>query len=177
MVRSMVIVGADSVSSTRHRIDPPHPGLEVASEFADSIRVELGPEGLAETTTASRIIQALWIIRSGDPGVARAERSLLRNLRALSMLRALRPARDPGSIDSEPSDEAADLAWRSRLVFDVSVSETSPVVRGTWITVGQVISRIIDGWRWADLLRAYPELCEDDIRACLAFATEEESGR
>ena len=72
---------------------------------------------------------------------------------------------------------AGSLGWRTRLVFDPSVSDHSPVVRGTWITVGQVISRIVDGWTWADILRAHPELDEEDIRACLDYTCEDESVR
>ncbi len=66
------------------------------------------------------------------------------------------------------------LLWRDRLVFDTEVSDTSPVVRGTWITVGQVVSLVVDGWSWADILRSHPELTEADIRACLAYSVEED---
>jgi uncharacterized protein (DUF433 family) len=69
-----------------------------------------------------------------------------------------------------------DRRWRQRLAFDPSVSETSPVVRGTWITASQVVSRIVDGWSWAEILRHHPELTEEDIRACLAYTVEDEEG-
>lgn len=69
------------------------------------------------------------------------------------------------------SDE---LPWRDRLIFDEQVSEESPVVRGTWITAGQIVSLIVDGWNWDDILKNYPELTEADIRACLAFTVEQD---
>lgn len=78
------------------------------------------------------------------------------------------PASD--SLDDEP----ADTAWRDRLTFDPEVSDVSPVVRGTWITVSHVVSLVVDGWSWLDILRAHPELIEDDIRACLAWTVEQE---
>ena len=75
------------------------------------------------------------------------------------------------SDDDEPADR-----WQDRLVFDFNVSETSPVVKGTWVTVGHVVSLIVDGWTWADILRTHPELTEDDIRVCLAYTVAQDDG-
>jgi uncharacterized protein (DUF433 family) len=60
--------------------------------------------------------------------------------------------------------------WSVRLKMDPSVSETSPVVRGSWVTVDHVVGLIVDGWMWADILRTHPKLVEDDIRACLEYS-------
>ena len=76
--------------------------------------------------------------------------------------------------DPEPIEEETPN-WRDRLVFDFDVSDISPVVRGTWITVSHVVSLIVDGWTWADILRAHPELLEADIRTCVAYAMAEEN--
>jgi len=76
-------------------------------------------------------------------------------------------------IDPEPESEP-EGRWRSRLCLDPSVSETSPVIRGTWITVSQVVSRVIDGWTWEQILKYYPELTERDVRACLAYTVEQD---
>lgn len=56
-----------------------------------------------------------------------------------------------------------------RLEFDHKVHETSPVVKGTWITVDHVTDLIAKGWRWRDILWTHPNLTEDDIRACLTY--------
>lgn len=72
----------------------------------------------------------------------------------------------------EPTDVEEDR-WRDRLVFDPDISDLSPVVRGTWISASYLISLIVDGWSWLDILRAHPELVEADIRACLRFSTEQ----
>lgn len=61
------------------------------------------------------------------------------------------------------------------LEWNRDVSATSPVVKGTWITVNQIVSLIVDGWRWAEILRAHSELVEDDIRAALAYTIAEEA--
>jgi len=81
-------------------------------------------------------------------------------------------------VESVPSLVEADptrtVPWKARLAFEPDISETSPVVCGTWITASHVASLVIDGWTWAELLRSHPELNEEDIRACLAYVTEED---
>lgn len=166
--------------------------LETTPEFhelAEVVRDELQPSGPIETVLVAGIVAATWRLRDrkdesperfGDSEVSQAERSLRAGLRALVRLRSLRvSATTPtGSVrlfEEGRSDDS--FCWRGRLAWDDAVSEDSPIVRGTWITVGQVISRIIDGWSWADVLRAHPELCEDDLRACLAFTVEDEEAR
>ena len=82
-----------------------------------------------------------------------------------------------GDEDFEDGDDEAIAAapiWSGRLVFDTKVSDRSPVVRGTWVTAGQVVTFIVDGWTWAEILRAHPELSEDDIRACLAYVIDQD---
>ena len=86
-----------------------------------------------------------------------------------------RSVEDEGDADLEDLDRPAQgeepLAenWQGRLIFDFNVSEASPVVKGTWVTVGHVVSLIVDGWTWGDILRTHPELTEEDIRVCLAY--------
>jgi hypothetical protein len=81
---------------------------------------------------------------------------------------------DDEPIEEPIADEEPPI-WRDRLVFDFEISDISPVVKGTWITVGHVVSLIVDGWTWADILRSHPELTEDDIRTCVAYAMDEEN--
>ncbi len=73
-----------------------------------------------------------------------------------------------------PEDPETGARWQERLVLDQNVSETSPVVKGTWVTVSQIVSLIVDGWSWSDILRTHPELTEADIRCCLAYNVEQE---
>lgn len=76
--------------------------------------------------------------------------------------------------DEPPTDDAPLDRFSEHLAIDINVSETSPVVKNTWITVAHVVSLIVDGWTWTDILRAHPELTTDDIRACLAYTVAEE---
>jgi uncharacterized protein (DUF433 family) len=66
--------------------------------------------------------------------------------------------------------------WQDCLTFDRDVSEDSPVVKGTLVTVKHVVSLIVDGWTYNDVIRAHPELTVDDIRTCLAFDITKDAG-
>jgi uncharacterized protein (DUF433 family) len=46
----------------------------------------------------------------------------------------------------------------------------SPVIRGTRIPVAVIISQLACGETWDSLLKGYPELTADDIRAAMLFA-------
>ena len=47
-------------------------------------------------------------------------------------------------------------------------------VKGTRITVGDVLSYLASGMSEQQILTDFPQLTRDDIRACLAFAAERE---
>ncbi len=49
-----------------------------------------------------------------------------------------------------------------------------PCVRGMRIAVSDVLGWLAAGTSHADILSDYPELTEDDIRACLAYAADRE---
>jgi uncharacterized protein (DUF433 family) len=58
---------------------------------------------------------------------------------------------------------------RDRIVSDPAVMAGKPVVRGTRIPVERVLQHLEEHDR-ADVIKAFPELSDSDIRACLAFA-------
>ena len=68
-------------------------------------------------------------------------------------------------------------AYQDRLTFDHYVSETFPVVKGTWVTTAQIINHIVGGYTWADILRMHPELREEDIETCLRYTVDQENER
>lgn len=49
-----------------------------------------------------------------------------------------------------------------------------PCVRGLRIAVSDVLGWLASGMTHAEILSQYPELSEDDIRACLAYAADRE---
>ncbi len=49
-----------------------------------------------------------------------------------------------------------------------------PCIRGMRITVYDVLDYLASGMSEADILRDFPDLTSEDIRACLAFAADRE---
>ena len=49
-----------------------------------------------------------------------------------------------------------------------------PCIRGLRITVYDVLEYLASGMSEADILRDFPDLRAEDIRACLAFAADRE---
>ena len=61
-----------------------------------------------------------------------------------------------------------------RITIDPAVRFGKPCVRGTRLTVGDVLSNLAAGSTEAELLEDFPQLSHEDILACLAFAAERE---
>lgn len=66
------------------------------------------------------------------------------------------------------------MDYRDRIVVDPEVRFGKPCVRGTRITVGDVLSYLASGMSEQQILVDFPQLTSEDIRACLAFAAERE---
>ena len=49
----------------------------------------------------------------------------------------------------------------------------SPVVKGTAVEANVIAFHILDGIAWQVILRRFPEITKDDIRACLEYAADE----
>jgi uncharacterized protein (DUF433 family) len=64
--------------------------------------------------------------------------------------------------------------YRDRIVIDPQIRFGKPVVRGTRITVGDVLGYLAGGVSEAELLAEFPQLSRDDVLACLAFAADRE---
>lgn len=66
------------------------------------------------------------------------------------------------------------MDYRDRIAIDPSIRFGKPCVRGTRVTVGDVLSYLASGMTETQILADFPQLTSDDIRACLAFAAERE---
>jgi uncharacterized protein (DUF433 family) len=66
------------------------------------------------------------------------------------------------------------MDYQGRIIIDPAVRFGKPCVRGTRITVGDVLSYLASGMREDDILADFPQLTSGDIRACLAYAAERE---
>ncbi len=77
------------------------------------------------------------------------------------------PARSDYCLDMTPD-------YQQRIVLDPEVRFGKPTVRGTRLTVGDVLGYLAAGMSEDEVLADFPQLTRDDIRACLAFAAERE---
>ena len=61
---------------------------------------------------------------------------------------------------------------RARICTDPAVMMGKPCIKGTRITVELILRKLGAGRSFTDLLEAYPNLSEDDLRTVLAFAAD-----
>jgi len=61
--------------------------------------------------------------------------------------------------------------WQDRIVIDPEILVGKPVVKGTRLAVEFIIDLLAQGWTEAEILRNYPGLTREDIRACLTYAS------
>lgn len=59
-----------------------------------------------------------------------------------------------------------------RISIDPQVCFGKPCLRGHRIWVSLILDLLADGATFEEVLEAYPDLVEDDIRACLAYGAE-----
>jgi uncharacterized protein (DUF433 family) len=64
------------------------------------------------------------------------------------------------------------MDWRDHITVDPQILVGKPVVKGTRISVELVIDLLAAGWTEQQVLASYPTLKADDVRACLAYASE-----
>lgn len=56
-----------------------------------------------------------------------------------------------------------------RIEVNPNILSGKPVIRGTRIPVSLILNLLAHGYEIPDVLRAYPELTEADVRAAMAF--------
>ena len=64
--------------------------------------------------------------------------------------------------------------YQQRITMEPGKRGGKPCVRGLRITVSDVLDYLASGMSEDDVLRDFPDLTRDDIRACLAFAADRE---
>ena len=62
----------------------------------------------------------------------------------------------------------------NRINVDPAIRFGKPCVRGTRISVGDVLGYLAGGMSEAEILADFPQLTTDDVKACLAYAAERE---
>jgi uncharacterized protein (DUF433 family) len=66
------------------------------------------------------------------------------------------------------------MDYRERITIDPLVRSGKPCVRGTRITVADVLDYLGGGMSVAEVLEDFPDLAAEDIQACLSFAADRE---
>jgi uncharacterized protein (DUF433 family) len=62
------------------------------------------------------------------------------------------------------------MDYRQRIERHPGVCGGEPVIKGTRVTLRTILASLADGDGMEDLLRDFPTLTEEDIRAVIAFA-------
>ena len=66
------------------------------------------------------------------------------------------------------------MDYRQRIAIDPQIRSGKPCVRGTRITVADVLDYLGGGMTMAEVLEDFPDLTAEDIQACLSFAADRE---
>ena len=66
------------------------------------------------------------------------------------------------------------MAYLDRITIDPGKRSGKPCIRGLRMTVSDVLDYLASGMSEDDVLRDFPDLTREDIRACLAFAADRE---
>ena len=66
------------------------------------------------------------------------------------------------------------MGWEDRITMNPGVRSGKPCVKGTRITVYDVLEYLAGGMTEAELLSDFPDLSSEDVRASLAFAATRE---
>lgn len=66
------------------------------------------------------------------------------------------------------------MSLLDRIAIDPGIRFGKPTIRGTRITVDDVLDCMAAGMTAADIAKEFSQLTAEDIRACLAYAAERE---
>jgi uncharacterized protein (DUF433 family) len=66
------------------------------------------------------------------------------------------------------------MDWQERITVNAAVRSGKPCIKGTRITVYDVLEYLAGGMSEDEILKDFPDLTRDDIRASLAFAAARE---
>jgi uncharacterized protein (DUF433 family) len=66
------------------------------------------------------------------------------------------------------------MELQERFTINPAVRFGKPCVRGTRLTVGDVLGTLASGMSEAELLEDFPQLTHEDVLACLACAADRE---
>lgn len=66
------------------------------------------------------------------------------------------------------------INYKEYIILNTEVRFGKPTIKGTRITVYDVLGWLASGMTIQDIIDDFPELNEDQIRACLSYAADKE---
>ncbi|MEW6068199.1 MAG: DUF433 domain-containing protein [Nitrospirota bacterium] len=64
------------------------------------------------------------------------------------------------------------MNWRERITVDPFVCHGKACIKGTRIMVSVILDNLAEGVSEEEILKSYPSLVPDDIKAAIAYAAE-----
>ena len=64
------------------------------------------------------------------------------------------------------------MNWRNRISADPLICHGKACIKGTRILVSVILDNLAEGISESDLLKSYPSLASEDIKAAIAYAAE-----
>ena len=77
-------------------------------------------------------------------------------------------------MSSAKGNSSSRFDYRKIITMDPDKRSGQPCVRGLRITVGDVLGYLAAGMNHQEIITDFPDLTEQDIRACLEFASARE---
>ncbi len=62
--------------------------------------------------------------------------------------------------------------WKKRIELNPKVMVGKPVIKGTRITIDFLLELLAHGWTYEKVLKNYPQLKNEDIRAALEYSAQ-----
>jgi len=64
------------------------------------------------------------------------------------------------------------MDWRERVRIDPSICHGKACIKGTRIPVSVILDNLAAGVEQEEILKSYPSLTSEDVRAAIAYAAE-----
>jgi uncharacterized protein (DUF433 family) len=64
------------------------------------------------------------------------------------------------------------LDWHDRIKLDPAILVGKPCIKGTRLSVEFIVQLLASGWTFEQILADWDYITQDDIQACLAYASD-----
>lgn len=64
------------------------------------------------------------------------------------------------------------MHWRERITSDPAVCHGKACIKGTRIMISVILENLADGVSESEILKSYPSLSPEDVKAAIAYAAE-----